>query len=204
MVGSAIEYMSHLEEAANKNIPSLNGYFNKQHFQILDDAPKVDQEFNIAQEICPRCGICYTPHLMNLKLKKKKQIKNKRNMKKVLVITCQNCKMSTSRDSQFKINITKPVPKKDKINESSLPGNNNKGSQEINTTPASKARLNSLLSKSDVKTPCSSPFITPESVGSKTKRKRGKSFSPLVSQDEKTAKKSSSGKPSLLSFLTSL
>lgn len=201
--GSTKEFLVRLEEAVNKNIPSMNGYFQKQYFEMIEDVPKVDRTDD--EEICPHCGISYTHKAMKLKLKRKKRIKNNRTCsEKFLVITCKNCNMSTSRDSEFKRVKIKPVPKKVEVKELSHPGinNNNKG---CNKTPISKtAGINSMLLKNGVKTPSSSPFITPESAGSKSKRKRGKSFSPLTSQDQNSAKKSSNGKPSLLSFLTSL
>lgn len=197
---STKEYLVGLEKAVNRNIPSMNGYFQKQYFEMIaEDTPNVDRANN--EEICPHCGISYTHKSIKLKLKRKKRIKKNQSCSdKSLVITCKNCNMRTSKDSEFKRVKTKTIS--NKVKESLLGSNTNK---DFSKTPISKTGgKNAMLLKNDVKTPLSSPFITPESAGSKSKRKRGKSFSPLTSQDQNSAKKPSNGKPSLLSFLTSL
>lgn len=205
ITGSTKEYLVQLEEAVNRNLPSMNGYFQKQYFEMMEDVPKVDC-IEKDGEICSHCGIPFTHKSMKLKLKRKKKIINHRSCsEKLLVITCKKCNMSSMRDSGFEKIKSKPVPKKVKLKTLSCPITNNNTSKDFNKTHTpNNTRMNSMLLKNDVNTPLSSPFITPDSAGSKSKRKRGKSFSPLTSQDQSSAKKSSSGKPSLLSFLTSL
>ena len=200
IVDSTISYLMNLEKVTNGHLPSLNGYFNKQCLNLVDISPKYKQTVSerLTDNTCLYCGTSYSPSSMKLKLKKKKNITKKQENSKILVITCTKCKKSTSRDSDFKRNINKLKRKTTKtLNE-----------ENVSKTPVQKVKkhiMSPLLSMSKQGNSVTSPFCTPDFASNfKGKKKKGKAFSPLASMEQKNSAKKSNGKPSLLSFLTSL
>ena len=126
-----------------------------------------------------------------------------------MIIHCINCKTSTTRDSSFKYQYKQTCDKKNvKLNPKTPPTSVfDKNVPTLLLTPKLNM-LQSILNKSNSSTPKTSPLtLTPGSNGSSSKsnrkRNRGKSFSPLMSLEQKQVKKTPD-KPSLLSFLTSL
>uniref|UniRef100_A0A7M5WS30 Uncharacterized protein n=1 Tax=Clytia hemisphaerica TaxID=252671 RepID=A0A7M5WS30_9CNID len=195
-------HLKAMEAQVHNNVPSLSGYYNKHFIDQFEYEQVCKSKYDNLhlEELCLNCGHQFEATKMRLKLRRKKR--RDKNTHRKIGITCLYCEFTTIKNSHLLKNKVKDVcPEKRDIC-------NLTPRMELKTKPVQTPKLNmlqALQSKSNSSTPNTSFSKTPESSPKNNSRKknRGKSFSPLLSMEQKQAKKTPD-KPSLLSFLTSL
>lgn len=220
------EFCTKADREVSKLIPSMQGYFNKMLLFYDEDDQGSDIDFvlnNTKQStICFACGTPYGPGLSSFRIRSKykqpsknnrndaiSEIKRKKKKRKKracsIVIKCLKCSTRNTINCQKNLNRISNRQFDFKLND-----------KQQCSTPIIASNIHKKTPSAGIKSLCRrdsslmSPNLSPATlevskshleISSSNRKRKRKSFTPLVSND---TSKNYEEKPSLLSFLSSI